>query len=63
MAREKYRDQEKVTVFVEVPKEVKEDFLDACYAMDKKQAEGFAQLVRFYKEEMGVKPRPSRPRK
>jgi hypothetical protein len=63
MAKDKPKDKDRVAVYLEPPQDVKEDFLDICYSLDMDQVQTFAQVVRFYKEEMGVKPRPSRVRK
>lgn len=61
MPRAEYKDKSKKTVYLEkVEPEIKEDFLDICYKLDKPQQEAFAEVVRFYYEKEKVKRRPSR---
>lgn len=64
MPRPEYRDPKKKTVYLEkVDPEVKEDFLDICYKLDKRQDDTFAHIVRTFYEREKVKPRPSRSKK
>jgi hypothetical protein len=66
MRKEKDPDKgksERKPLYFRAPDQVREDFLDICWSLDMDQVDAFAQIVRFYKEEMDVKFRPSRVRK
>lgn len=53
-----YQDPAQSPIYVSVPKETREKFLDICYMLNEDQKSAFVILVDEYLDRHDVKPRP-----